>query len=737
MWTQEDISKRIRDQLYLLDPEVSAEIGTPERKIIDAVAQSLADIQFQNFVQDYQFDIDTKFGQDLDDFVQLFGFARQTAKRATGFVTFKRNQAATDPTFIPAGTQISTMSNSVTGAVSFVTVTDATINTNETFVKVPVEALVPGIDSNVSSNSITLINTTFTNISSVTNDSPTTGGTDSESDDELKLRFKNNIFRNIAGVEDQFLALAIANQYTNRATILKAANKFSEYLQFDSVITPGTVTSANGNAKYIYDYNYYVSGQGNDTSEFYNPDTEYDFVVYNDVANGIQYPKVVIDRNKNNPSPSGTPSVAVYNSVTNGFLNSQYEYAYTYVYDLGGESTISPISGTVTVTDGSATISNLANSALNSSQGGTVQWKNVYRRDVLYDNAWNLMGSVPASTTYFSDNLLVGTPQDPPATGLADNKVIFLEHEYLSKWSRNIINDSSGYSNLNKIDIYISGKETDSATDIVSGNGNVLNNIVDSKYYYKNYIRQYTGGTAALGNYVVNLLWTPVETLPSELTINGNTYYAAGPDVGTVDYWLVKDITNLRDSHRCRDGIELSSTMANAISSTTYPVDYTFNKLPFLTNQVIESHKQLGQDVLVHTANFRNFLINLEIIYSNGFVVESVNSSIANNLNTYFNRQKFGSVIQYNDIINIIFQSGGVSNVKILTSSDVAGTAYSANYGIQEINEDGSVAKTYSPDDPNYLTGFSLNEIDLPALYGLGPVNKTTPIQKTQSTWLQ
>jgi hypothetical protein len=736
MWTQEDISKRIRDQLYLLDPEVSADVGTPERKIIDVVAQSLADIQFDNFVQDYQFDIDTKFGQDLDDFVQLFGFARQTAKRAAGFVTFRRNQAATDPTLIPAGTQVSTAGNSLTGAISFVTIFDGILNTNEQFVKVPVESLVPGTGSNVPANSIVLVNTTFTNISSVSNEAPISGGSNSESDDELKLRFKNNIFRNIAGVEDQFLAIAVANQYTNRATIIKPSNKFSEYLQFDSVITPGTVTSANRNAKYIYDYNYYVSGQGNDTSEFYNPDTEYNFIVASDIANGLQYPQVSIDLTKNNPSPIGTPSVNIYNTVVDGALNSDYQYAYSYVYSLGGESTLSPLSGVVTITDGSAVVSGLATSALTSSQGGTVSYKNVYRKDILYDNAWNLMGTVAGSVTYFSDNLLVGTPQDPPATGLGTGKVIFLEHDYMSKWSRNVVDTYTGYSNLNKIDIYISGKDIDNATDVVNGSGNLLNNNIDNKYYYKNYVRQYTGSYGSVNNSVVNLLWTPVETAPSQLTINGNTYYSAGPGVTNPDYWLVKDVTNLRDSHRCRDGIEMGTAMVNAISSTSYPIEYTFNKLPFLTNQVIESHKQLGQDVLVHTANFRNFLVNLEIIYTNGFVVDSVNTLIATNLSEYFNRQRFGAIIQYNNIINIVFQTSGVNNAQILTSGDVYGTPYSSYYGIQEINPDGSIKTTYSPENPDYLTGFSLGDIDLPALYGLGPVNMTAPIQRTQSTWL-
>ena len=133
MFTQEEISKRIRDQLYLLDPEISMEVGTPERKIIDVVSQSLTDIQFDKFIQTYQLDIDTKFGQDLDDFVQLFGFARQTAKRASGFVKFSRSTPASTAILVPAGTQVST-TGSVNGPqIFFTTAVDGIIPTNGTY----------------------------------------------------------------------------------------------------------------------------------------------------------------------------------------------------------------------------------------------------------------------------------------------------------------------------------------------------------------------------------------------------------------------------------------------------------------------------------------------------------------------------------------------------------------------------------------------------------------------------
>ena len=42
MATQQSIAQGMIDQLRALDPAISAEVGTPERMIIDTVAQSIA-----------------------------------------------------------------------------------------------------------------------------------------------------------------------------------------------------------------------------------------------------------------------------------------------------------------------------------------------------------------------------------------------------------------------------------------------------------------------------------------------------------------------------------------------------------------------------------------------------------------------------------------------------------------------------------------------------------------------
>ena len=169
--------------------------------------------------------------------------------------------------------------------------------------------------------------------------------------------------------------------------------------------------------------------------------------------------------------------------------------------------------------------------------------------------------------------------------------------------------------------------------------------------------------------------------------------------------------------------------MASAVTNSAYSVEYYFNKLPLLTNRVIDAHKQVNQDVLVHAANFRQFLINLEIIYDGTFNVEATNNAIFTTLSTYFDSNPFGAIVQFSDIIAITYDVPGVLNARIPTAADVAGTSYSSYYGIQEINSDGTIKQTFIDD-------FTLDEIDLPALYGLGPVDGTKPVQKTKSTWV-
>src|SRR4051794_5411380 len=93
--TQTDIVAQMRAALSVSEPDLDTTIGSTTRKILDAVAEVVAESLIDKLLLDYQYDIDAKSGQDLDDFVALFGFNRLPAKRATGTVIFSRREVAT------------------------------------------------------------------------------------------------------------------------------------------------------------------------------------------------------------------------------------------------------------------------------------------------------------------------------------------------------------------------------------------------------------------------------------------------------------------------------------------------------------------------------------------------------------------------------------------------------------------------------------------------------------------
>lgn len=239
--TQREIALQMLAQLRILDPAVSAEIGTPERKIIDTVSQALADAQIDLTLLEGSLDIDAKIGTNLENFLALFGFARQRATAAVGYVTFSRITPSTQDIRIPANTQVMApnYSGSIDSAmvnVFFLTTVDGILPAGQTEVIVPVKALVPGVDGNVAADSITSFSgVPVYGVTAVTNELATYGGADRESDNALKVRFKNTVFRNLAGTEDQFLALAISTQFTQKANVVGPISRFREYIQVPDV----------------------------------------------------------------------------------------------------------------------------------------------------------------------------------------------------------------------------------------------------------------------------------------------------------------------------------------------------------------------------------------------------------------------------------------------------------------------------------------------------------------------
>jgi uncharacterized phage protein gp47/JayE len=583
MKTSDDFARQIIAQAKLLDPSISLEPLTVERKIVDSVADVIAGVQIDQYVTQYQFDVDTKVGTDLDKFVALFGFARRGGSRSTGVVEFSRATPADSDILIRAGTQVSRPPTIFSLAQTFTTSIDAILPRGRLSVGVPVEANLTGVAANVPARTITLINAGGGQVSDVTNPLPTSGGEDPETDPELRIRFKNTIFRNIAGTRDQYLALALVSKYATKANVLGPVSRYIEYLQVEE---DGNIQSEIPYSKYTYNFDYYLTDGNTDSETFYAP-------------NGADY-------TFNNTVP---PTITVVNDT-----------------------------------------------------------------------------NLPAST------------------------IVLLEHTYCSKYSRN--DPTSDI--LHYVDIYVSGENIQAVSQgvLFPTTGNNLVNDTTSKFHY-DYYRRLDGSVPVVGHRFQELLWQPVVSVNDFITINGTDYFEGQ------HYWFLEDVTLYRGSRRGRNGIEWASTMtANITAGTPFIVDYLLNRVPVVLNELIDAHKQIATDALVHAANRRLFNFNLVAMYSAGASKTAVDLNIERTIEEFLNNQTFGTTIQLSDILEIVHEVPGVDNIKFATPSD------NIPYGILEVAKNG-----VTPLGPPITADFFLEDIDLPIL------NSLTVTRRAQNTW--
>lgn len=237
---REEFLSNMRDALQSLDPGWDISPGTPEFKILEAVASQLENVSIDGLLSTYHFDIDKKSGIDLDRFLSLWGFYRLKGSRATGSVTFRRATPALSNISIPVGTQVSVRSTG-NQTIFFSTVAGAAIVTNGTEVTVPIEASTGGLIGNVGSYAINSFATNLAGVTEVFNASPITGGSNSESDEALRERFRRTFMRNVSGTENQFSAVAYQETaFVNRVNSISAVERYNEQIQ---LVKPSDLTA--------------------------------------------------------------------------------------------------------------------------------------------------------------------------------------------------------------------------------------------------------------------------------------------------------------------------------------------------------------------------------------------------------------------------------------------------------------------------------------------------------------
>ncbi len=147
----------------------------------------------------------TTYGQFLDARAEEHGVTRKAATKATGTVTF----TGTNGTEVAAGTQVSNTVLAGSPDEPVVFETDALGTVSGGVADIAVTAIEAGTAGNLPANSIDRMVTVVGLITAVDNAAEITGGTDEETDDELRVRLLAAIAARVgAGTQDDYVIWA-------------------------------------------------------------------------------------------------------------------------------------------------------------------------------------------------------------------------------------------------------------------------------------------------------------------------------------------------------------------------------------------------------------------------------------------------------------------------------------------------------------------------------------------------
>jgi hypothetical protein len=611
--TQSEVARSIVRQLRLLDPAISAEVGTPERKIIDVVAQQIAERSVDLNQIEGVLDIDAKFGTDLENFLGLFRFGRQQGTVASGFVTFSRETASTYDILIPRATVVTALgrggdANDVYDlTVLFTTTQSVILRAGQLSIDAPVSATEVGSVGNVDAGAISGFGpSTIAGITDISNALPTTGGLNRESDEEFKVRFKNTVFRNVSGTSDQFLALAVATKGTTKANVVGPISRHVEYIQ-----VPDTDDFESGNgiigewtsalssipySKHTYDdVPYYVIDGGISTGYFLRRDIDYSI----NVTSG--------DRNRGDAYRQNS----VYDG--DGITRSDNKYRPNVTFKGVLSDSVNPTAdalrpGKVVKFEHSY----MSESSRNDYANGILNCVDVFINGTNYQLADAVLPLPTITDQFVNDPANVRHYNNYRRDSKAETRPVIGNLFQPLFW-----------------------QPVASLPDTITIGANVFDKGIH--YWLVEDISE-LGGTVRARN---GFEWNP--NIPGRLPADA----AAGPYTGQTLLEIAVDEEELDELTRI---VEVEG--------------YSYNRNVIDLQSSLEADKQVTSDVLAHAANRRYFKVDVAIMYASGAPVDTTNQNISRALSSYFNGLYFGSYIQLSDVLQVIHSVGGVDNVK-------------------------------------------------------------------------
>ncbi len=683
----------------MADPSLDTSIGSPVRSILDAVGEVVAEQTADQYLLNYQYDINSKSGADLDDFVALFGMARYPAKYAVAQVTFTTPVAALSTLSLGQGMQIAT---STSPALAFSTVVPATIPQGGTSATIPVICAVAGAVGNVAANTITSLVSPSMSISNITNASPAIGGANAETDDALRARFKTTVFRNLAGTESMFQAVALDDPNVSQVNVIGATKTYFDQIQIQAI------NGSHFGVSSVQDCAYYYTGTDYVGSDIIGgsivPRGQYS-ISTNYIPNPAA-PTTVADAGSGSGFASGT--VVTYAIVANLKFGGSDPAAITLSTDLG----VSASHTMVATKDVTITI---------PSYSPPVTTIDIYR---LVSGTFLKIGSVNAGTTTFTDTNITGTTT-PPLNNTTGAPIVTVNSTATSQFTDGTYEFRFNYVPMisrndpdnqvaNKIDVYANGSRSIEAKE----------NVVYSTSYQFNttsgtdkasaaasmntsLFQRLDGTNPTAGNYFQPLHYSPILEMAtgsqtgSVMRITGGlaTY------IENADFWVVNEIGAFGNGARSRAGLEWksggSSPHSNPTAGNLLSVDYIYNDVPKAIQHNVDLWRLVTTDVMVHSAVMVYLDVYLAVVLANGgYTLSSVFSNIQTAISNYLTGLTFDGIVQLSAILSVVQQVPGVSAVRFLTSADstaklygigpfnnsVVGSGTSGHFGIQQIN---------------------------------------------------
>ena len=337
MKTPDVVAKEILAKLAVTAPGFSLELGTPERKIVDAVAESISEAYIDQYLVGSLMDMESKAGLELEQWVGIFGFGRLQGRAATGVVRIElKNSSPQDITVQSSSPFYTRQALPSSGSPLYFQATQAIIIPAGSFVAdVPVECTIVGTAGNVPPDSIVYIGDIL-GATSVTNLQAFTGGVDIETDDELRQRFKDTFLRNVAGTEDFYLGLCYQNKFVSKAACFGPIRKYATQVAADAIIDLADYTTQDVKYAWPGDGHVFVfKDLGQESESFYLINQDFEWLAGTDPvftwlpAGGITEGEIVdLEFEYTTRSSRNNPTLGITNKV-DLFVNGTDPYIIT------------------------------------------------------------------------------------------------------------------------------------------------------------------------------------------------------------------------------------------------------------------------------------------------------------------------------------------------------------------------------------------------------------------------